>query len=166
MEYKLFSNPEIFTNESDFSMGGFRTFREDVSWVRMKGLMEERLAIAIRTFVDDELNRESKTSRTEDAKMKSAIILLCENIKSTIGLEVTSYTLDDITQDVINSEHYNCWEQKILIRYKEFVTNHKSIMGVPIEYEGYGVEKNIAEELTEDVNLSTILEILSGIYDI
>jgi hypothetical protein len=167
MPDKIFNNSEIFTSENDFIMGGINVNASKIEWGVMKGMMEHRVYVALDNWIKGEMAAPSINDNiTEKVKFENAITNLAEKIEAMLGIKVQSLDIDSIAEEIINSQHYNCWQQKVSIRYHQFLSDHKELgVSVPVVYDGDGVSSDIAKEETEEVSLDKILEILSGIFN-
>jgi peroxiredoxin family protein len=165
MAEKIFNNPNVFTSEDDFIVGGFSTSLKNLNWSQIKGLMESRIRKAITDYVEHEKLNQSGDNLTEKTKHDNAIILLCSIISDMIGLEVTKFDIDSICDQFINSDQYICWQNGIKIKYDKYIQSNKQfIMGIQPQSDYTEIEMATAQKATNSINFLEILEVLSGIY--
>ena len=168
MKFKTFNNPNIFADENDYTVGGFITDQNNLDWGKLKVLMEHRIHQALNNWVENEMAQPSDNPNIkEDVKRGNVIIGLALYLETMIGLKIEDYTLDEIAEQIISSDRYVNWQEKIRIRYTEYTRENKaSLMGIPTQvFEQDEADILYAKNETENVNLDRILEILAGVYE-
>lgn len=168
MKFKTFNNPRIFADENDFTVGGFITDQNQLDWGRLKVMMEHRIYQAVTQWIENEMAQPSENPNIkEETKRRNVIIGLALYLETMIDLKIQEYTIDAIVEQILSSDRYVNWREKIRIRYTEYTRENKqSLMGIPTNVLEQDEEAILfAENETENINLDNILEILAGIYE-
>lgn len=164
---QLFFNTDVYMTEKDFIMGGFHTDKTNISWNALQGEFKWRLRKAIEEWVEIESQRIDDREITQKVAYRNAIKNLSLEIYNYMGLKIATYDIDSLIEQVMNSDRYSNWEGKIKARYIDAIDHNKSVDGLVTEHyhKGEGVDKEEADELTNDVNFSNMLEVLNGIFN-
>jgi hypothetical protein len=174
---EVFYNPEIFTEEADFILGGFNagTLNDIVikgdnailSKAKLEYIFKKRLEMAIAKYKEEVMlnlmRSDSDTTQEQVEREFNADVRL--RLETILELKTFDYSTENLIKIITEDSSFQTWSERVYERAKAVMsTNMMKPQDVVSEKQGR-VTVSTAEELTENVSLEAILEQLGNINE-
>jgi hypothetical protein len=159
----IFFNTDIFTNEGDFVIGGFRmNGKTEIKYADVYFALFDRIQNLIDEYIERYISSTAKFDE-DSAKKNNALKEIKQLIKDYLSIDITSSGYDEMPKVIIETPQIVRWLSDVKDRLNYELTKIQAGAGVKNGTGSVQMNYSIAEEFTKNTTLEDFLQQISQI---